>query len=89
MTTATFWLFLGILGQALFSARFLVQWLASEARRRSVVPAAFWWLSLAGGAALLAYAMWRRDTVFIVGQGFGLLVYLRNLTLLRAAMTPA
>lgn len=89
MTTATFWLFLGILGQALFSARFLVQWLASEARRRSVVPAAFWWLSLAGGAALLAYAMWRRDPVFIVGQGFGLLVYLRNLTLLRAAMTPA
>lgn len=89
MTTATFWLFLGILGQALFSARFLVQWLASEARRRSVVPAAFWWLSLAGGAALLAYAMWRRDPVFIVGQSFGLLVYLRNLTLLRAAMTPA
>lgn len=85
MTASSLWLALGILGQALFSARFLVQWLASEARRTSVVPVAFWWLSLAGGSALLAYAIWRRDPVFMVGQGFGLLVYLRNLTLLRTA----
>lgn len=89
MTASSLWLALGILGQALFSARFLVQWLASEARKESVVPTAFWWLSLAGGSALLAYASWRQDPVFMVGQGFGLLVYGRNLALLRAAPQPA
>ena len=88
MTLPTFWLGVGLLGQALFSARFLVQWLASEARKRSVVPRAFWWLSLAGGATLLAYAIWRRDPVFIIGQGFGLLVYIRNIALLRREPAP-
>lgn len=66
----------------MFSARFLVQWLASERQGRSVVPVAFWWLSIAGGGLLLGYAVWRRDPVFILGQGFGLLVYLRNLMLI-------
>lgn len=88
MSLSTFWLGVGLLGQALFSARFLVQWLASEARKQSVVPRAFWWLSLAGGVTLLAYAIWRKDPVFILGQGFGLLVYLRNLVLLRRRPTP-
>ena len=74
---------IGILGQAMFSARFLVQWLASEWRRASVVPTAFWWLSILGGVLLLIYAIARRDPVFIAGQGFGLLVYLRNLMLIR------
>lgn len=74
---------IGILGQALFSARFLVQWLASEWRRASVMPTAFWWLSILGGVFLLIYAIARRDPVFIAGQGFGLLVYLRNLVLIR------
>lgn len=83
------WLALGFLGQALFSARFLVQWLASEARRESVIPVAFWYLSLAGGATLLAYALWRRDPVFAVGQGFGLVVYARNLALVRRSRAPA
>ena len=73
---------IGILGQAMFSARFLVQWLASEWRRASVVPTAFWWLSILGGVLLLIYAIARRDPVFIAGQGFGLLVYLRNLMLI-------
>jgi lipid-A-disaccharide synthase-like uncharacterized protein len=77
------WLALGFLGQALFSARFFVQWIASERRRRSVVPTAFWWLSLAGGGTLLAYALHRGDPVFILGQGAGLLVYVRNLVLIR------
>jgi len=77
------WIALGFLGQALFSARFLIQWIASERARKSVVPVLFWYFSLAGGATLLAYAIWREDPVFIVGQGFGLLVYLRNLFLLR------
>jgi lipid-A-disaccharide synthase-like uncharacterized protein len=78
----TGWLLLGLLGQAAFSARFLVQWLASERRRRSVVPSSFWWLSLAGGALLLAYALHRRDPVFLLGQSAGLAVYLRNLVLI-------
>ncbi len=83
MSDQTFWLSIGLLGQTLFSARFLVQWLASERVRQSIVPTAFWWLSLAGGATLLAYAVWRRDPVFIIGQASGLLVYIRNLMLIR------
>lgn len=80
----TIWLVLGFAAQALFSARFLVQWIASERQRRSVVPRLFWYFSVAGGALLFAYAIHRRDPVFIVGQGAGLIVYLRNLQLLRA-----
>lgn len=83
MSEQMIWIGLGLLGQALFSARFLVQWLASERVRRSVIPTAFWWLSLAGGATLMTYAIWRRDPVFILGQGAGLFVYLRNLMLIR------
>ena len=78
MSNETFWLIIGFLGQALFSARFLVQWLVSEMRRESVVPLAFWWFSLGGGVTLLAYAIYRTDPVFITGQGFGLLVDPRN-----------
>jgi lipid-A-disaccharide synthase-like uncharacterized protein len=85
------WVVIGFLGQAFFSARFVVQWLASERARRSVVPLAFWFLSLGGGATLLAYAIYRQDPVFIAGQGTGLLIYLRNLMLIRraAAVGPA
>lgn len=72
---------LGFAGQTLFSARFIVQWLASERARRSVLPRAFWWLSLGGGLALFVYAVIRQDPVFMVGQGAGLFVYLRNLKL--------
>lgn len=77
------WLLLGFLGQAVFSGRFIVQWIASERKRASVVPDVFWWLSLAGGALLLSYAVHRGDPVFIVGQAAGLLVYARNLALIR------
>ncbi len=79
METDTLWLAIGFTGQALFSARFLVQWIYSERRRRSVVPVYFWYFSLAGGATLLAYAIHRLDPVFIVGQAGGLLIYSRNL----------
>jgi lipid-A-disaccharide synthase-like uncharacterized protein len=79
----TGWLLLGLLGQAAFSARFVVQWLASERRRESVVPVSFWWLSVAGGVLLLAYALHRGDPVFVLGQSAGLAVYLRNLALIR------
>ncbi|MFG6177616.1 lipid-A-disaccharide synthase N-terminal domain-containing protein [Halomonas sp. THAF12] len=83
MNTEWLWLAVGFLGQALFSARFLVQWLASERARRSIVPKAFWFFSLAGGVTLLAYAIYRRDPVFIAGQGAGLFIYFRNLMLIR------
>jgi len=76
------WIAVGFFGQALFSARFLVQWLKSEHLKRSVVPRAFWYFSLAGGATLLAYAIHRQDPVFILGQAAGLFIYLRNLQLI-------
>ena len=78
------WVLFGLLAQALFMMRFLVQWIASERARRSVVPVAFWYFSLAGGLTLLAYAVHRRDPVFILGQGLGTVIYLRNLWLIRA-----
>jgi lipid-A-disaccharide synthase-like uncharacterized protein len=73
----------GFIGQALFSARFLIQWIASERSRKSVVPVLFWYFSLAGGLTLFVYAAYRKDPVFMLGQGFGLIVYLRNLWLIR------
>jgi lipid-A-disaccharide synthase-like uncharacterized protein len=73
------WLSVGFLGQAMFSMRFLIQWLSSERQRRSVVPVHFWHFSLAGGLILLIYAIHRRDPVFILGQAGGILIYLRNL----------
>ena len=76
------WLAVGFAGQALFTARFLVQWLQSERVRRSVIPMAFWYLSLAGGALLLIYALHRRDPVFILGQAAGAVVYIRNIVLI-------
>lgn len=72
----------GFLGQALFSARFLVQWIASERKKESVVPIHFWYFSLGGGLTLLIYAILRVDPVFIVGQAAGLFVYGRNLYLI-------
>ncbi|MEE9139813.1 MAG: lipid-A-disaccharide synthase N-terminal domain-containing protein [Alphaproteobacteria bacterium] len=79
----TIWLAVGFLGQAMFSMRFLIQWLSSERHRRSIIPVAFWYFSVAGGSILLAYAIWRLDPVFIVGQAGGLLIYGRNLYFIR------
>jgi len=73
------WVLLGFIAQAFFTARFAVQWIASERAGRSVVPISFWLLSIGGGALLLAYALYRRDPVFIAGQAFGVFVYGRNL----------
>src|SRR3954467_11885182 len=81
MSQAKLWLIIGFAGQALFTARFLVQWIASERKRDSIVPVAFWWLSLVGGLTLLSYASYKQDPVIIVGQGMGLVVYARNLML--------
>lgn len=77
------WLVVGFVAQGLFCARFLVQWIASELKKRSVMPLAFWFLSLGGGLLLLTYAVHQRDPVFILGQGMGLIVYTRNLVLIR------
>ena len=79
MTTEHVWLGIGLLGQAFFSARFLVQWIASERAQKSVVPRLFWFFSVDGGMTLLAYAIYRLDPVFILGQAAGLFVYARNL----------
>ena len=73
------WVLLGFIAQGFFTLRFVVQWIASERARKSVVPLSFWLFSLGGGTLLFAYALYRRDPVFIVGQGFGVFVYLRNL----------
>jgi lipid-A-disaccharide synthase-like uncharacterized protein len=75
------WLMIGFLGQAVFTARFLAQWIASEKRRDSVVPVVFWWLSLGGGMLLLAYAVSRRDPVITLGQSMGVFIYGRKLML--------
>lgn len=73
----------GIVGQLLFSSRFIIQWVASERKRDSVVPVAFWYLSIAGGALTAIYAAWRRDPIFLAAQCSGLIVYVRNLMLIR------
>ena len=73
---------IGFGGQGLFAMRFIVQWLTSEGHGRSVIPIAFWYFSIGGGAVLLLYAIWRQDPVIICGQGLGLFIYLRNLYLI-------
>ncbi len=82
MSQSSIWIGIGFLGQLFFTSRFLVQWIVSERRRESVIPLAFWWFSLLGGVTLLSYAIWRQDPVFIMGQATGLVVYVRNLTLI-------
>src|SRR5262245_32243897 len=81
MSTVMFWILVGFVGQMLFTARFVVQWLVSERQGDSVMPVIFWWLSLIGGAVMLSYAISRRDPVCVTGQAVGLLVYSRNLML--------
>ncbi len=77
------WLGIGFFGQSLFFSRWIVQWLASERKAESQIPQAFWYMSLAGGLIVLSYAVYRHDPVFIIGQGVGAFVYLRNLMLIR------
>jgi lipid-A-disaccharide synthase-like uncharacterized protein len=92
-TTEIIWLGIGFLGQGVFFMRWVVQWLASEKHAESRVPIAFWYMSLLGGMITLAYAIYRKDPVFIAGQSIGAIVYLRNLMLIarsnQAASTSA
>lgn len=80
--TDLLWLGLGLVAQLMFSLRFIIQWLASEKEKRSVIPTAFWWFSLFGGVLLLAYGIHRGEPVIILGQSLGIVVYARNLMLL-------
>ncbi|MEM9044339.1 MAG: lipid-A-disaccharide synthase N-terminal domain-containing protein [Pseudomonadota bacterium] len=73
------WISVGLGGQLMFMARFLLQWIATEKARKSVIPVSFWWFSIAGAAILLAYAIYRQDPVFILGQSLGFFIYTRNL----------
>jgi lipid-A-disaccharide synthase-like uncharacterized protein len=82
--TELIWILTGLGGQLLFMMRFLVQWIASERAGRSTIPVVFWWLSIGGAAILLAYAIWRTDPVFILGQSMGFFIYARNLWLIHA-----
>lgn len=83
------WLAIGLAGQMLFTGRFIVQWIASERARRSVVPLAFWYFSITGGTIVLIYAIHRHDPVFIMGQSLGIIIYARNLWLIRAERSAA
>lgn len=82
-TTEAMWLAVGFIAQLMFAMRFLVQWVYTERARQSVVPESFWYFSLAGGIMLFVYALYRLDPVFILGQGMGLVVYVRNLYFIR------
>lgn len=76
------WVAIGLVGQGIFSARFIVQWIVSERSKRSVIPVSFWFLSIAGSLILLVYSIHRRDPVFMLGQAAGMVVYGRNLWLI-------
>jgi len=78
-----FWIILGFIGQAMFTLRFLIQWVASERKKKSVIPVSFWYFSLGGGLILLAYAIHRTDPVFILAYLPGNFIYFRNLYLIR------
>ena len=79
MSIKTLWFCIGMLGQIMFSMRFIVQWIASEKIKKTIIPNAFWYFSLFGGVTLFTYACYKRDIVFILGQGIGVIIYTRNL----------
>jgi lipid-A-disaccharide synthase-like uncharacterized protein len=83
MTTEQMWVGIGVVGQAFFGMRILLQWIATERQKRSVVPLSYWLFSVAGAITLLSYAIYRLDPVFIIAEGMGLLIYARNLSFLR------
>ena len=85
MTFDRAWLAFGLLGQFIFGARFIVQWIASERKGQSHIPLVFWYLSIVGGIITTAYAIHKHDAVFIIGQGAGLVIYVRNLMLIYRA----
>lgn len=89
LTPQTLWIIVGFVGQSLFFMRFFLQWLASEKAGVSIIPHSFWYFSIGGGLTLCAYAIYRQDPVFILGQSTGLLIYLRNIYFIRKDKTPS
>ncbi len=83
MNSDYIWLIVGLIGQGIFSARFIVQWLASEKEKKSIIPVTFWYLSIVGGLVLLIYSIYTKDPVFILGQSSGVFIYARNLYLIQ------
>jgi len=81
-STEIIFLIIGFLGQGVFASRFIVQWIYSEKKGESSIPIVFWYLSILGGLGLLTYAIFRQDPVIIIGQSFGILIYVRNLFLI-------
>ncbi len=82
MSEEVTWLIIGFLGQFFFSMRFIIQWIKSEKKKKSIIPMAFWYFSLLGGTTLLTYAIYREDPVFILGQSLGIFIYIRNIHLI-------
>ena len=82
MSKFNLWLIIGLVGQVMFSMRFILQWIASERHKKSVIPISFWYFSIAGSLLLLAYSIHRQDPVFILGQSLGCVIYFRNLVLI-------
>ncbi|OGK10859.1 MAG: lipid A biosynthesis protein [Candidatus Riflebacteria bacterium GWC2_50_8] len=82
MSKFDMWLIIGLIGQVMFSMRFILQWIASERHKKSVIPISFWYFSIAGSILLLAYSIHRQDPVFIIGQSLGCVIYFRNLVLI-------
>ncbi|AVQ25333.1 MULTISPECIES: lipid-A-disaccharide synthase N-terminal domain-containing protein [Fusobacterium] len=85
LNNLNFFMVLGFIGQFFFSMRFIVQWVASEKHKKSVVPLAFWVFSVLGSFLLLIYAIYRKDPVFILGQAPNLLIYFRNIWLIKTS----
>ncbi|RAP33969.1 hypothetical protein DID80_07670 [Candidatus Marinamargulisbacteria bacterium SCGC AAA071-K20] len=81
-SSESLWLLVGFIGQAIFGARFVVQWIYSEIKKKSVIPESFWHLSIIGSLVLLSYAIYRKDPIFILGFSLNLLIYFRNLYLI-------
>ena len=77
------WLVVGFAAQLCFFSRFLIQWIVSERKRQSVIPVAFWYFSIIGAVGLLVYSLHRRDPVFMIGQSLSLIIYTRNLMLIK------
>jgi len=89
MTIEQIWIGIGLFGQLLFSCRFIIQWYTSEKQKKSIIPMSFWYFSIGGSLTLLAYAIYRLDPVFILGQSMGLIIYFRNLMLIHREKTYA
>ena len=81
-STELIFLIIGFVGQGLFASRFIIQWIYSEKIGKSTIPITFWYLSIFGGIGLLTYAIFRKDPVIIIGQSFGIFIYVRNLILI-------